>query len=167
MRTRANGHNSDPVETLAALAASQVAVGGLTYQTDTFNLAALNAAGAVTTAVFTGADLPAKARVMAQEIVNEIEFTSAGLTNAYVVSGTNDPHNVLSLPGTIGAGNPTLVSPAGSLFAQELSMQDGTNVYPTQGGAAPILKITLTGGPTFAGLSAGQVAVRTYYAIIP
>jgi hypothetical protein len=147
-------------ETLAAIAASRaIRSGGVTYQVDTFNLAALQAAGAVTNAEFTGAALPANARVMAMEMLLNNTFTGAGLTHAWAYVAMDGVGARLVVP---TSGN-DLAAP-GALFAQDLGTP---NAYVTQGGNHPLVEVNLTGGTTFAGLTNGSVTIRTFYAVIP
>jgi hypothetical protein len=157
-------------ETLALLP-KPASAGGMSYRTDVFSLATLQAAGAVSNATFMGGNLPAKARVMAMEFALDTVFTGTNLAGAngyvYVVSA-NDPvrHNAPSAVTDASFFTPVV---AGSVYCQALGYVNGTNVFATQGGNPVALAVGLTGligGALFSQLTAGHITVRTYYTIL-
>jgi hypothetical protein len=166
-RSHRFGHYSSMDETLAMLPKPGGSGGSMTYQTDIFNLATLKAAGATMNGTFSGKALPANARVFAMEYSVDILFTADGLSSAngqsYIVGG-NDPQRKPN----ITTSEASFITPvaAGGLFAQDMGYVYGTNVFAKQGGNMPTMGIALAGA-NFNNLTAGQITLRTYYAIIP
>ncbi len=138
--------------------------GSLAYQQTTFNLAALNALGAVTSGQVSAPALPAGARVMAGEIINDVTFAAEGLTTANGYLWMPNGDGVRAPAST--TNDPNLAGTAGDIYACALAYGTGHNVFATQGGNQPNLVMALAGGPTFATLFAGQVTLRVYYAIL-
>jgi hypothetical protein len=166
-RSHRFGHYSSMDETLAMLPSPSAGAGAMAYVTNTFTLATLKAAGATMLWTFNGSKLlPTNARVMAMEFSVDILFTADGLSDAngqvYVASSNDNQRKP-----NITTSMPSLMTPAaaGNLYCQDLSYLNGTNTFATQGGDATALSVALSGA-NFNNLTAGQVTVRTYYAVI-
>lgn len=141
----------------------------------TFTLAQLQAAGAVGTASFdVGALLPANARVLATEVEVDtplsasapytsstltIESTSdagAGNFGTALQSGTGLNQSIIGAAGLYGWA-------LGGFAAQTFP----NNAYITRGGQQMQVTITFGAGTTFNLLTAGQIVVRVFYAVVP
>lgn len=168
-RGHARGHHSAVEDTLAALAASGGSSGAITYQKTTFTLAALQALGASPTGILSAAALPANARVMAAEIIVDVLLTAAAaFTGAY---GFVQMLNAGARGRAAAATDPVLYDngtvTAGWHYAADLGAESGNNIFASQGGKAPTMAVVLTGGANLSSLTAGQITILVYYAIIP
>jgi hypothetical protein len=118
-------------------------------------LATLQAAGVTSTATFSiGAPFVANTRY----VNSEIQVVQA-LAGTLLVSATGSLQtNSDAAPGTLVA--------ASSLTTITTLATPGTNPYPSRGGQQLTLRIVLVGS-TFNSLSAGDLFVRAFYAVIP
>jgi len=134
---------------------------GVQRQTTVFTLAELQAAGATLQNSFSAAAaLPANARVLCAEIQVNTALTAAGLASAYGYVQSGAPYTIQS---AAGVNDIKLFSvTAGALFPADLATHD---VYPSEGGLTMAFLITLVGAD-FNALTAGQITLNVFYAIV-
>ncbi len=133
--------------------------GAVLVQTTTLTLADLQAAGAVSDTGFdVVAALPASARILNAEAQVAAALAGPGLASAFGYLGPGVNYTVLG-PATAADIELTHIG----FFASDLV---GKDVYATEGGLTPSFRITLTGA-TFAALTAGEVIINIFYAVVP